>query len=219
MKEGITSRVARLVSASVHGVVDRMEQLAPEAMMEQTIREIEAAIDEVRAELGRVVASHHLTQRRLEEERQKYARLGEQAALAVAEQRDDLASAAIARQMDIEVQLPVLERAIAEQAARGQELEGYVVALRAKQREMREELNQFRAARAAAPGGSGETAMAGVSQQVERANSAFERAMGVAGATPGAEPAQAAKLAELEELARQNRIRERLAALKAGSGQ
>jgi phage shock protein A len=43
----------------------------------------------------------------------------------------------------------------------------------------------------------------------------MENATGVPSGTDASDSAQAAKLAELEDLARQNRIKERLAAIKA----
>lgn len=60
MKETISTRVTRLVSGSLHALLDAMEQAAPEAAMAQAIREVEQVIDEVRAELGRVLASRHV---------------------------------------------------------------------------------------------------------------------------------------------------------------
>jgi phage shock protein A len=224
MKESIASRVARLVSASLHGMIDKVEGLAPDAVMEQALREIDGAVDEVRAELGRVIANKHLAAKRLAEEQQKHAELAERMALAVKQGRDDLAEAAIARQMDIEAQLPVLEQALADFGSQEKELESYVAALRARRRDMEDERRDFVAARRSAagdgilPGDGGEQPSA-VGDKVSKASAAFDRVTNAEG-VPGTGKAAlktAAQLAELEELARKNRIQERLAALKAGS--
>lgn len=225
MKESIAARVGRIVSGSVNALMNKVEDAAPETVMEEAIREIDGAIDDVRLELGQVLSNKHLASRRLMDANSKHEDLAEKLEVALKEDREDLAEAAIATQMDIEVQIPVLESTIADNAAREKELEGYVSALQAKRREMKEELRQFRASRqeaagaaapeqgAAAPGGSN------VERRAAKAESAFDRVLerqtgvGVAGAGEGLKQAQ--QMAELEDMSRRNRIRERLAAAKA----
>lgn len=225
MKESLTGRVGRIISGSVNALISAVENAAPEVVMEEAIREIDGAIDEVRTELGRQLAAKHLANNRLMEENRKHEELAEQIATAVSEGRDDLAEAGIARQLDIEAQIPVLERAIAETGDQERELEGYVQALLAKKREMREELKRFASVReesAAAASGQGSSTSAGgsVTNRVSKAEEAFDRILekqtGLAGGTASPDAANASKLAELESLTRNNRIKERLAALKAG---
>ena len=220
MAESIAARVARIVSASAHALLDAIEDAQPEAAMEQAIREVDEAIDDVRAELGRAAAAKHLASTRLAEENRKHDELAAQIDVAVGRSRDDLAEAAIARQLDIEAQIPVLETAIAEALAREKELNGFITALQAKKREMQDTLREFVASRevggsATAPGG-GDPA-----RKVDKAQSAFDRVLqrqtGVDMAGAAVDRANAAKLAELQELARSNRIQERLAAIKAKS--
>ncbi|WP_321530728.1 PspA/IM30 family protein [uncultured Desulfuromonas sp.] len=223
MKESITGRVGRIVSSSMNALMDAIENVAPEMVMEEAIREVDGALDDVRAELGKTLAHKHLAEQRLAESRKNHADLSEKIQLAVTERRDDLAEAAIAQQMDIEAQLPVLEKSVAEAAAQEKELNGFVSALQAKRREMKEELQRFITAENAkgslapnAPqGGSTQTRYA---DKAARAGSAFERIMEKNTGLPGQSVSTntAAKLAELEELSRKNRIKERLAAVKAG---
>ena len=52
MAENIASRVGRLISGTANMVVDTVENMAPEMVMEEAIREVDRAIDDVRAELG-----------------------------------------------------------------------------------------------------------------------------------------------------------------------
>ncbi len=221
MKETVAARVRRIISGSVNALVDAVEKAAPEMVMEETLREIDSAIDEVRVELGRVIGNKHLANTRLSDEKRNYDELNRKIELAVAEGRDDLAEAAIAQQLDVEAQIPVLQESIAENSENEQELEGYIAALQAKKRELRQELVRFAASRQqdAPMGNGGERApQHDISSRVEKAISAFDRVFekntGLAG--PGSQDtADAARLAELEELYRANRIRERLATFKA----
>ncbi len=227
MKESLTGRVGRIISGSVNALISAVENAAPEVVMGETIREIDGAIDDVRTELGRQIAAKHLANNRLMEENRQHDELTEQITTAVAEGRDDLAEAGIARQLDIEAQIPVLERAIAEAGDQERELEGYVQALLAKKREMRDELKRLATVRdesAAATAGNSTAPEAGgsVSGRVAKAEAAFDRIMekqtGLGGGKATPDAAGAAKLAELEELTRNNRVKERLAALKADPG-
>lgn len=225
MTESIARRVGRLVSGGFNALVDAVENSAPETVMEQAIREIDDAIGDVRVELGRVVANKHLASSRLMEENRKHEEIGENIRVAVEQGRDDLAETAIAQQMDIEAQIPVLEAAISDAGAQERELEGYIRALQGRRREMEAELDNFRQSRArpmAASGaepGSAHGAASPVDGKVERAGAVFDRVLkksgGVPGPTAAADRKSATQLAELDELARKNRIKERLAQLKA----
>lgn len=227
MKEGLIARVSRIVSGSVHSLIDAIENAAPETVMEEAIREIDGAIDDVRAELGKVMAGKHLANTRLLEANQQHEDLAAKTELALKEAREDLAEAAIARQLDLEAQIPVLEATINDSGTQEKELEGYIAALQAKKREMKEALRQFRINVSETPRtpenkdhrpDKGQ----GVEGKVAKAASAFDRvvekATGVPGAARDADRHSAVQLAELEELARKNRIQERLAAVKSEIG-
>lgn len=220
MSESITRRVARLVSGSVNALVDAVESSAPEAVMEQAIRELDAAIADTRSELGQQVAQKHLASKKLMEENSRYEMLAGQLEVAIANGRDDLAEAGIAQQMDIEARIPVLEASISDCANREKELEGFIQALQAKKREMKAELSAFvksQAAKTSATVAGGNKAD-NATEKAERASDAFGRVLEKASGIAGRDTAlgNAGKLAELEELARKNRVAERLAALKAG---
>lgn len=223
MSENIPSRVSRIISATANMLVDAVENAAPEMVMEEAIREIDRTINDVRAELGKVIARQHIAGRRLAEEGRKHEDLNEKVQLALKEKREDLAETAVAQLIDIEAQIPILESTISETKDAQAELQRYVSALQGRKREMREELAQFREAqksRGSGDGSSDGTAAAGgdVDASVRRAEEAFARVMedatGMAGGRPMADRAAAAQQAELDELARKNRIRERLAAFK-----
>lgn len=223
MTEGIAARVGRIISGSINSLIDAVENTAPQVVMEQAIREVDDVIDEVRLELGRIAANKHLANTRLQEENRKHASLEEQLGVAVKQVRDDLAEAAIAQQLDIEAQIPILERTLADCTDREKELESYIIALQSKRREMREELNRFVTAQRQAQTSEQVNAAGSrtLDSKVDKAGSAFDRILDKATAMPGRRSSPgattAAQLAELEELNRKHRIQERLAAIKAAN--
>lgn len=224
MKTRIANRVGRIISGSMHALIDAIEGATPEIIMEQAIREIESAMDEVRLELGKNAAAKHLASRRLLQKNTEHEELAEKAQTALSEGREDLAEAGVGRQLDIEAQMPILEETIAECSENEKELEGYLVALKAKKREMEEELIAFRKTKelSAIHGDGvveGATHSSSIDRKVSEATSAFDRVLSrhtnqrlkdteVSGNT--------AQLDELEDLSRNNRIKERLALMKAG---
>ena len=222
MSETLSRRVGRLVSGGFHALIDAAENLAPEAAMNESIREIERAVDEVRAELGKVLAQKHLAAKKMADESNRHEAIDANLQAAVAAGRDDLAEAGIAEQMDIEARLPVLENTIADCAAQEKELEGFIAALQAKKREMQQQLQDWRAAQQSvgagkAAGGNGSD-LNRIARDAEKSGNAFDRVMGRQNSVHSStDAAQLAKLKELEDLSRNNRIAERLAALKAKS--
>jgi phage shock protein A len=221
MVDTLSSRVGRIISGSAHALVDAVEGAMPDAIIQQALREIDKAVDDVRTDLGRTIAGKHLASKRLTEQSSRHDELSAQIALALREGRDDLARAAVEHQMDIEAQVPVLEITIADAAKREAELEGYVAALLAKRREMEEAFQAMMLARArgaeAAGAASGPSGGPSVSQRVDNATGAFDRLMSREGAPPlgSVDRERSAKIAELDGMARRNRVEERLAALKA----
>lgn len=225
MSEGLISRVQRLVAGGVNDLVDTIENAAPETVMRESIREIDRATDDVRHALGRAIANRHNANKRLMEATSKHEELADKAKFALDQGRDDLAKAAIARQLDMEAQIPVLEASLKSLAAEQTELEGYVSALLARKREMEADLESYIETRAAAKAAEGrsdagppELQNLAAEQKAAKAENAFNRvlksASGIA-ATSAPDTETAAKLAELEKVTRDHRVEERLAALKA----
>lgn len=226
MSENIAARVSRIVSGTANMLVDAVENMAPEMVMEEAIREVDRAIDDVRAELGQVLTKQHLAARRLAEESRKHDELSEKIRIALGEGREELAEAGVAQVLDIEAQIPVLEMTIADSKESEAQLEGYVSALQARKREMKDELAQYREAAKTVAGtssgadgpGKGGSPANRIDSAVHRAEAAFERVMeqagGVAGSATVPDVKTSKQRAELDELARQNRIKERLEAFK-----
>jgi phage shock protein A len=212
------NRVTRLISGSVNSIVDVVENASPETVMKEAIREIDRAIDDVRDQLGLAIANRHNATKRLAEANTKHEELGERLQEAVAARRDDLATVAISRQLDLEAQMPVLEEAVRACTANATEYEGQISALRGRRHEMEQDLTSYLSSRPNTPEGGKSGSATDSGRKVENAESAFNRALsGATGlpGTPGTDAQTAAKLAELEKLSRENRVQERLAAVKA----
>ena len=222
MSESLARRVARLVSGGFHAMLDKAEDCMPEAVMQENIRELERTIDEVRTELGKVLAQKHLATKKRADENNRHEQLAGQIATALDAGREDLAKAGIAEQLDIEARLPVLEQSLADCSSQERELDAFVAALLAKKREMQAALDDWKRAQASIGGAtSGSGADSNKMAQLERAaeqngvqfNRVLQRQGGIGIASPDA--AQAAALQELSDLGREAQIAARLAALKA----
>ena len=222
MSESLARRVARLVSGGFHAMLDKAEDCMPEAVMQENIRELERTIDEVRTELGKVLAQKHLATKKLADENNRHEQLAGQIATALDAGREDLAKAGIAEQLDIEARLPVLEQSLADCSSQERELDAFVAALLAKKREMQAALDDWKRAQAsiggaATGGGADSNKMAQLERAAEQNGVQFNRVLqrqgGIGIASPDA--AQVAALQELSDLGREAQIAARLAALKA----
>lgn len=218
MKEKLTSRISRIITGTANSIVDAIEDSVPETVMEQAIRDIDHVISEVRDELGRVEANKHLIVKSTTDLNARHDTYSEQIQTALAEKREDLAEAAIAKQLDIEAQLPILEQNLQNTKEEEVELDQAVVALQAKKREMEEDLRRYRTSRQSATavaGDSGDGQAGGNPlHKAERAESAFsrvhERSTGIGRIAGAIDTRDAAKMAELQEIHRRNKIKERL---------
>lgn len=220
MSDSLKARVGRVIAGNLHALLDKLEDLNPQAAMEQALREAASVVDEVRHELGTVSANRHLAQQQHARLNRSHEELREQIAQALAAQREDLARAAVSRQLDIEAQIPVLETTLADLARQEQELQGYTAALLAKQREMQQALAEFRKSRAAAESAAQVPGQAGLEQRLAKVTDAFDkiyqRQTGLDGTQRTGDLDQAARLSELEALVRDHKIAERMAQIKAG---
>jgi hypothetical protein len=50
MPDTLRSRVARILAGSAHALLDKLEDVSPSAMLEQSVREVDSVIEEVRSE-------------------------------------------------------------------------------------------------------------------------------------------------------------------------
>ena len=213
----IVSRLGRLISGMAHATVDSVEGVQPTAVLEQAIREIDTAADDVRVELGKATAERHRLQARRDELAEELRSLDTQVKIAVAESRDDLATVGIDRQLDIEVQTRVLDTLIADVDGRIAKAADTLDAVKASRREAEQRLYDFKNSSKTTTDAHGTPTLDALSKaaaRVERAESAATRLTGV----PGSGPKKDVQAIEsLKALAREHAVKERLARIKADS--
>ena len=109
MAETIFARVSRLISATVEDSVDRMEQAGGDAVMREAIREADRAIDQVKVDLEAAMTRRLQAARQQKMLTQRVEELTTKAKFALGEGREDLAEAALSRQVDFEAQAQKLD--------------------------------------------------------------------------------------------------------------
>jgi phage shock protein A len=220
MAESVFARVQRLLSAKVEDTVDRMETAGGEGVMREAIREVDRAIDELRRDHDGAMARRLQAVRQQDMVNKKVAELGEKAAFAVEQGRDDLAEAALSRQVEFEGETAKLEAVQEASREQEQKLDDAITALKTRKTQMQEVLDAYCQSKAdAAVGGDGARQLAqAIDKKVENAEAAFDRAMGGAGGVnfSRTDADTINKVAELDGLQKSSTVASRLAALKAG---
>ena len=86
-------------------LVDAMENSGGESVMKEAIREVDRALDDARVEMGKAAAKKAHANRQIQMVGAKLEELTSKAKFAVDQNREELAEAAIARQVDFEAQI------------------------------------------------------------------------------------------------------------------
>lgn len=219
MTESIFTRISRILSASIEDTIDRLEVAGGPAVMREAIREAERAVEQAKAELDSV------TTRRLQATRQRQLLakriedLKEKAAFALDEAREDLAEAALSRQIDFEAQATTLGDVQSQARTEEIELETGIAALLARKAQMEEALAAFDVVKhESVPRGLDASHRdPSAERRLDAAEKAFGRVMKAAGGVSftltDAKTIQ--RVAEIDVLQRSAAVAQRLAALKA----
>jgi phage shock protein A len=219
MAESIFARVSRLLSATVEDAVDRMEQAGGDAVMREAIREADRAIDQVKAEHQSTMARRLQAARQQKMLTERVEELTAKARFALGEGREDLAEAALSRQVDFEEEAKKLDAVQQQAREEEQRLDEGLAALNARKRQMEEALQAYVISqREAASGGDGPNRPArSAEKKLDAAEQAFDRAMAGAGGVgfTRADGDTINRVAEIDSMQRSATIAERLAALKA----
>jgi phage shock protein A len=212
LHEGILARMGRLLAAIASQTIDNAENNNKVALVKQAIREIDAGADEARHALGKSRAEEFRLKRRREELDAEVVRLNEKIRLAIAENRDDLARAGVARQIDLESQQIALERAmdfieleIEEQTKALQAMLGARREAEVRLTELEQSLIQQ------SPAETGRGAAQTKTISADRAMAAIARVTGV----PASSVLGDKELDELDRLHRENEIAARLERIKS----
>jgi phage shock protein A len=141
------------------------------------------------------------------------------AKFALGQGREDLAEAALSRQIDFEAQAQKLDAVQAQAREEEQRLEAGLAALNARKRQMEDALQAYLISRReAAHGGDGPARPArSAEKKLDAAEQAFDRAMTGAGGTgfTRADGDTINRVAEIDGMQKSATVAERLAALKA----
>jgi phage shock protein A len=212
LHEGILARMGRLLAAIASQTIDNAESSNKVAMVKQAIREIDLGADEARYALGKSRAEEFRLTRRRDELDRETAALTEKIRLALAENREDLARAGVARQIDLESQGLALERAmdfieleIDEQTKALQAMLGARREAEVRLADLELSLSQH------APDETGKPAAATKTVSPDRAMAAIARVTGV----PAANVLGNNELDELDRLHREKEIAARLERIKS----
>lgn len=210
--EGILSRMGRLIAGLANAAVDKAEGSNKIVIVEQALREIDAAAEEARSDIGQARAEEYRILSRRDEIGADLEKLDEKISTAISAAREDLAKAGVARQIDLESQLAALDKALAGARTDLEEGQQALQAVLATRREAEARLADLKRSIAQFP----ESKVSGLAKPspvdgAARAAAAVSRATGV----PGGEHGSSAELDELDRLHRDRAIEARLAALKA----
>jgi phage shock protein A len=212
LHEGILARMGRLLAAIASQTIDNAESHNKIAMVKQAIREIDSGADEARYALGKSRAEEFRLKRRREELDVEVARLTEKIRLAIAENREDLARAGVARQIDLESQSIALERAMDFIELEIDEQTKALQAMLAARREAEVRLADLEASLAQhAPLETGRTVATTKTISPDRAMAAIARVTGV----PASSVLGDKELDELDRLHREKEIAARLERIKS----
>jgi phage shock protein A len=220
MSEPIHLRVKRILAGKIEDAVDAMERAGGSSVMREAVREVERAIDDVRSEQVAAASQRLQAIRQQQMAGEHIQKLAEKAKFAMEQGRDDLAEAAVTRQIDFEGQIPALQAT--EETAKAEEarLEAFVLALASRKIEMEQSLQAFEIAQREATTSvkvAGDNGIK-VERAISRAETAFDRAMTGAGGLgfTRSDAGTVTKVAELDVLQRQSQVAQRMAALRAG---
>src|ERR1700754_1940435 len=212
LHEGILARMGRLLAAIASQAIDNAESGNKVALVKQAIREIDAGADEARYALGKSRAEEFRLKRRREELDAETAGLTEKIRLAIAENREDLARAGVARQIDLESQAIALERAMDFIDLEIDEQTKALTAMLGGGREAESRLADLEASLAQhAPHEPGKRAQATNTGSADRAMAAIARVTGV----PASFALGDRELDELDRLHREKEIAARLERIKS----
>lgn len=218
MSESIVLRARRLVSAGLENVVGTAERLSGISLMRETVRKMERAVASAQDQLA-------IVQRRSADVRNQIAHLdgridelGDHARYALGKGREDLASAALAQQMDLESCQQQLRHLLHDGESETIRLNDSIATLTSRKTAMQGELAAFQAmAQRSMAMPAPSTTTAAADRRAERAEETFGRALKAGIEQRGTAASLRADeiAAEIDALRREALVEQRLAALRS----
>ncbi|MCC6858439.1 MAG: PspA/IM30 family protein [Bryobacterales bacterium] len=216
----LLERVTTLIRANLNDLIDKAED--PEKMLKQVILDMQNQLMQVKTQVAIAIADQHLLEQRRKENQDKAADWRRKAELAVDKQQDDLARAALEREMSCRRMAEGFDQQIADQAAQVENLKSALHKLEQKLAEARSRAEilvaQHRRARAVA-----RASQAGSAAGDDSKAAAFERMKDKVQFSEAVSQAQAEMASEsvedkLAALEKDEEIARLLAELKAQRG-
>lgn len=220
MADSIFIRVSQVLSAKKEEMVGAVERASGPSLMRQAILEVDRAADQVERKREEAVDRREQAVRQQQAVRQRLDTLEEQARFALSKGREDLAEAAVSRQIDFEAELERLKTIQTESGAEIKRYDETLADLKVRKKQMEKELAAFQSARRDAELGNEEVPVrpeASAARRAARAEATFDRAMAAAGGVGVGlmDSDSAAKVAEVDALQREAKVADRLAAFRA----
>lgn len=216
----LSARVKRLLTANVHSLIGSLEERAPQALLEQYLREFDEVIDQTRVELGQYEAAKHQATRAIARLNNDIERLTDQISIALEQDDETAARAGAEKQLDLESQIDKLNGGLQDSISRANATEGDLLELRVKREEMELALQELIAAQTVTGREEGNVSSPGAQNKsrAEQLERGFDRTLaktsGMSGLT-GSSSADPRQLKKLEVMQREQRITDRLERLKA----
>lgn len=216
MSEPVFIRVKRVIANGVETAVEKAERASGPLLMREAARELDRTESRLRTDRDAALARRDRAGEAQQAIRSKLAELADHARYALSKDREDLARVALSRQIDLEAELEMAAKAQAEAKIDARHLDGALVDLAARKKQMAKELAAIRREQhAVAPRTKGESVQAKVTKAMGRADEMLDRALAERGAAAGEPVDVALKLADIEAMRRDDAIEDRLAAMKS----
>jgi phage shock protein A len=219
LTESVIKRVKRLVSGKIEDSIDTMERAGGTSVMREAIRETERAIEDVKSERDEATLKRLQAIRQQKLYTDRLESLTEKAQFALDEGREDLARAALSRQVEYEAQIENIQKAESRAVEEEREWEENLAQLEMRRARMQEELEAFEVVQAemGIDSDTNRHTKRDSERKIDRAEAAFNRAMSGAGGVAGVDRLDiktTQSLAELDTMRRDQIITDRLAALR-----
>jgi len=212
---GIFSRTRDIIAANFNDMLDKADD--PTKMIRMIILEMEETLVEVRASAARTIADQKEMHRKTVQLDRLQADWSEKAQLALSKDREDLARAALARQVDLEREQARQGETKAQAKREMKRLQALGEALSQRREEMAEQLRAAKIDRGSAFASDDGAGRDTIEQAVAKAEQRFARIMDDLTRDPPASSDDKAAFAEIDAIRREDAVAQRLAAIKSGA--
>ena len=146
MSENILNRIGRIIAGSVHSLSEKLVNQHPDDVLNEAIVEIDQAISETKAELGKLEVQKHDLQKIIEKLQQELEPLNHQIQLAFDKGKEELVKVGLGRQIDLENQIKPLRNQVKYLETFEEDFTAAINGLVARRNQMEDDLHHFKKA-------------------------------------------------------------------------